>query len=189
MNIKIITIIVIVYLYGLFEYYMNYQQKKKLKIVSVRDKGSLWLIVISITVGYLLSFSIASTKIGRIYYWNLLFAIGLFIIMIGLIIRVISIRQLKQYFTYSVSKVESHLLIEKGFYKFIRHPGYLGQLLIFTGIAISLSNWLAVILMLLSTLVGYVNRIRVEEKFMIEQMGDIYSNYQKRTKKLIPKIY
>lgn len=189
MNIKIITIIVIVYLYGLFEYYMNYQQKKKLKIVSVRDKGSLWLIVISITAGYLLSFSIAASKIGRIYYWDIFFAIGLFIIAIGLIIRIVSIRQLNQYFTYSVSKVENHILIEKGFYKFIRHPGYLGQLLIFTGISISLSNWLSIIIMLVSTLAGYMNRIRVEEKFMIEQMGYKYSDYQKRTKKLIPKIY
>lgn len=189
MNIKIITIIVIVYLYGLFEYYVNYQQKKKLKIVSTRDKGSLRVIMISITVGYFLSFSIAATKIGRIYYWDTLFVIGLFIVALGLIIRIISIRQLRQYFTYSVSKVENHILIEKGFYKFIRHPGYLGQLIIFTGISVSLSNWLAVILMLLSTLVGYTNRIRVEEKFMIEQIGDKYSDYQKKTKKLIPKIY
>ena len=109
--------------------------------------------------------------------------------MVGLIIRIISIRILKQYFSYSVAKAENQEIIEKGLYKYIRHPGYLGQLIIFTGISISLSNWLSVILMLLSTLVGYVNRIRVEEKFITEEMGDIYSNYQKRTKKLIPKIY
>ena len=104
-------------------------------------------------------------------------------------IRIISIRTLKQYFTYSVTKAENQEIIEKGFYKFIRHPGYLGQLLIFTGISISLSNWLSVILMLLSTFIGYMNRIRVEEKFMIDLMGEKYFNYQKRTKKLIPKIY
>jgi protein-S-isoprenylcysteine O-methyltransferase Ste14 len=189
MNIKIIIIIVIVYLYGLFEYYVHNQQKKKSKIVSVRDKGSLWFIMVSISVGYLLSFSIAATKIGRIYYWDIFFALGLLIIAIGLIIRIISIRQLGQYFTYSVSTVKNHMLMENGLYKFIRHPGYLGQLLIFTGIAISLSNWLSVILMFISTLVGYLNRIRVEEKFLTEQMGDKYSNYQNRTYKLIPKIY
>jgi protein-S-isoprenylcysteine O-methyltransferase Ste14 len=115
--------------------------------------------------------------------------LGLFIVVIGLIIRIISIITLKQYFTYSVAKVEHHELIEKGLYKFIRHPGYLGQLLIFTGISISLSNWLAVILMFLSILIGYTNRIKVEEQFMIEQMGDKYSDYKMKTKKLIPKIY
>lgn len=189
MNPKIIVIITIAYLYGIFEYYLSYRQKQKSKIVSRGDKGSLWVLIFSITIGYLLSFSIATTKIGRIYHWNILFSLGLFIVAIGLIIRVSSIKQLRQYFTYSVSEVENHELVEEGFYKFIRHPGYLGHLIIFTGISISLSNWISVILMILSTLIGYLNRIRVEENFMVEQMGAKYSDYQMRTKKLIPKIY
>ena len=189
MNSKIIVIISIAYLYGFFEYYLSLQQRQKTKIIIKDDRGSLWVLLISITIGYLLSFSIATTKIGRIYHWDILFSIGLFIIAIGLIIRVISIRQLRQYFTYSVSKVENHELVEEGFYKFIRHPGYLGQLIIFTGISISLSNWLSVLLMLLSIFIGYMNRIKVEENFMIDLMGEKYFNYQKRTKKLIPKIY
>ena len=189
MNLKIIVIIAIAYLYGFFEYYLNFRQRQKIKIVHKDDKGSLWVLFISITIGYILSFSIATTKIGRIYHWNILFAFGILIIILGLIVRIISIRTLNQYFTYSVAKAENHELIERGLYKFIRHPSYLGQLIIFTGISISLSNWLSVILMLLSTLIGYMNRIRVEENFMAEQMGVKYSNYQKRTKKLIPKIY
>jgi len=36
---------------------------------------------------------------------------------------------------------------------------------------------------------GYLYRIKVEERFMIEQMGENYLNYQKRTKRLIPMIY
>ncbi|MGE5409374.1 MAG: methyltransferase family protein [Clostridiales bacterium] len=179
----------IAYLYGIFEYYISFRQRKEIKVVSKGDKGSLWVLFISITIGYLLSFSVAATRIGRIYHWNILFVLGILIIIIGLIILIISIKTLRQYFTYSVTKAENHKIIEKGFYKFIRHPGYLGQLLIFTGISISLSNWLAVILMLLSTLIGYLNRIRVEEKFLIEQIGIKYSDYQMRTKKLIPKIY
>jgi protein-S-isoprenylcysteine O-methyltransferase Ste14 len=189
LNPKIIVIISIAYLYGLFEYYLSYWQRQKSKIVSKGDKGSLWVLIISITIGYLLSFFIATTKIGRIYHWNILFASGILIIIVGLMIRIISIKTLKQYFTYSVTKSENQEIIEKGFYKFIRHPGYLGQLLIFAGISISLSNWLSVIFMLLSTFIGYMNRIKVEEQFMLDQMGDIYFNYQKRTKKLIPKIY
>jgi len=189
LNPKIIVIISIAYLYGFFEYYLSYRQRQKTKIVRKDDRGSLWVLLISITIGYLLSFSVAATKIGRIYHWNILFSLGLFIIVIGLIIRVISIRQLRQYFTYSVTKVENHELVEEGFYKYIRHPGYLGQLIIFTGISISLSNWLSIIIMFLSALIGYMNRIRVEEQFMIELLGDKYSDYQMRTKRLIPKIY
>lgn len=189
MNIKIIIIVTIAYLYGFFEYYISFRQRQKIKIVHKGDKGSLWILSISIAIGYLLSFSVAYTRIGRIYHWNILFALGMIIVIVGFMIRIISIRTLKQYFTYSVAKAENHEIIEKGFYKFIRHPGYLGQLLIFTGISISLSNWLSVILMFISTLMGYMNRIRIEENFMIVQMGAKYSDYKMRTKKLIPKIY
>jgi protein-S-isoprenylcysteine O-methyltransferase Ste14 len=131
----------------------------------------------------------AATKTGRIYHWNTFFAIGSILAIIGLIIRVTSILTLKQQFTYTVTKIEDHKLIESGLYKIIRHPGYLGQLIIFLGISTSLSNWLSILLMIVPVLLGYLNRIIVEEKFMIEQMGQKYIDYQKRTKRLIPLIY
>jgi len=176
-------------MYGLFEFFIGRYQRQKIKITNKGDNGSLKILLFCITTGYLLSFSIAATKIGRIYYWNYLFVIGLFISITGLIIRIISIKTLKQYFTYSVTQVENHKLIEKGLYKNIRHPGYLGQMLIFTGISISLSNWISIIIMLVSILIGYINRINIEEKFMQEQMGTKYYEYQKRTKRLLPKLY
>jgi protein-S-isoprenylcysteine O-methyltransferase Ste14 len=100
-----------------------------------------------------------------------------------------SILTLKQYFTYSITQTEEHKLIETGLYKIIRHPGYLGQLLIFAGISTSLSNWLSILLMMIPITIGYIHRMNVEECFMLEQMGDSYLNYQKRTKRIIPKIY
>jgi len=38
-------------------------------------------------------------------------------------------------------------------------------------------------------LFGYIYRIRTEERFMTEQLGQKYIDYQKRTKRLIPLIY
>jgi protein-S-isoprenylcysteine O-methyltransferase Ste14 len=189
MNIKLILIIVFSILYGFFEILMSRRQQEKREISKSGDKGSIWLLTISISIGYWLSFIIASTKIGRIYYWNTFFLIGSFLALTGLIIRVTSILKLKQQFTYTVTKIENHVLIETGLYKIIRHPGYLGQLIIFLGISTSLSNWLSILLMIIPVLLGYLNRINVEEKFMIEQMGQKYLEYQKRTKKLIPMIY
>ncbi len=142
-----------------------------------------------ITIGYVLSFAIGMTKIGRIYHWNTFFAIGAVLVVIGLIIRIISIMTLKQFFTYSVAKVEDHKLIETGLYKNIRHPGYLGQLMIFLGISTSISNWLSILLMMIPVAIGYIYRINVEEKFMIEQLGENYLDYQKRTRRIIPLIY
>jgi protein-S-isoprenylcysteine O-methyltransferase Ste14 len=85
--------------------------------------------------------------------------------------------------------VEDHQIVETGLYKFIRHPGYLGQLLIFAGLSLSLSNWLSVLFMMIPVAIGYTYRIKVEERFMIEQMGASYLAYQKRTKRMLPLIY
>jgi protein-S-isoprenylcysteine O-methyltransferase Ste14 len=189
MNIKLIVIFSFSILYGLFEIFMSRRQHSERNISESGDKGSLWLLSLSITLGYWLSFIIAYTKIGRIYHWNTFFVLGCILVLTGLIIRVASILTLKKHFTYSVAKIENHELIETGLYKNIRHPGYLGQLIIFLGISTCLSNWLAVMFMIIPVLIGYLNRIKVEERFMVEQMGQSYLAYQKRTKKLIPLIY
>ena len=110
-------------------------------------------------------------------------------IIVGLIIRIIAIRTLNQHFTYTVTKIENHELIESGLYKIIRHPGYLGQMMVFIGTSVALSNWLSVLSMIIPVVFGFIYRISVEEKFMIKQMGEKYIDYQKRTKRLIPTIY
>lgn len=189
MNIKLILIIAYSILYAFFEIFMSRRQQGKREISVSGDRGSIWLLVISISLGYWLSFIIAYTKTGRIYHWNTFFALGSVLIVIGLIVRLTSILTLKKQFTYTVTKIGNHELIETGLYKRIRHPGYLGQLIIFLGISACLSNWLSVLLMIIPVLMGYLHRINIEEKFMVEQMGQKYLDYQKRTKKLIPTIY
>jgi len=189
MDSKIIVIIAVSYLYGFFEVFLNIRQRRKSHVTTSSDKGSLWGLYGLITLGYALSFAIGATKLGRIYYWNTFFAVGMGLIVTGFLIRIHSILTLKQYFTYSVAKLDNHPLVETGLYQFIRHPGYLGQILIFIGISISLSNWLSILAMTIPVAIGYSYRIKVEERFMLEQLGEDYLNYQERTKRLIPLIY
>lgn len=165
------------------------RQRRKSVVRALRDKGSLWVLYISITIGYILSFSIGSTRIGRIYHWDTFFGIGVVMVVLGLIVRIQSMVTLNNNFTYSVSKVEGHKLVESGIYKKIRHPGYLGQLIIFVGISVSMSNWLSVLFMVIPISIGYNYRVNVEERFMLEQFGQDYLNYKNRTKKIIPMIY
>ena len=164
MDPKIIIIIAISYLYGFFEVFMNLRQRRKSQGSTSNDKSSLWWLYALITLGYVLSFSIGATKIGRIYDWNTFFTIGMALFGIGLMIRIHSILTLRQYFTYSVAKVENHKIIETGLYKFIRHPGYLGQFIIFIGISTSISNWLSILVMMIPISLGYLNRINSRGK-------------------------
>jgi protein-S-isoprenylcysteine O-methyltransferase Ste14 len=191
MNYKLLIIIGFSYLYGFFEILMSVRQrlKRQKDIVNTGDKGSVWLLIIFVGIGYFLSFTIGATKTGRIYHWNTFFVTGAIMVIIGMFIRIKSILTLKQHFTYTVTKIEDHELIETGLYKNIRHPGYLGQLLIFIGTAVAMSNWLSIIFMTIAVLIGYLYRISVEERFMIRQIGEKYIAYQKRTKRLIPWVY
>ena len=127
MDVKVIIIIGFSYLYSCFEVFMNWRQRGQGKITSSGDKGSLWALYTLITLCYFLSFSIGATKTGRVYDWDTFFAIGVTLIVPGLILRIHSMLTLKQYFTYSIAKVDDHQLVETGLYKVIRHPGYLGQ--------------------------------------------------------------
>lgn len=147
------------------------------------------MLIISISSGYLLAFSIGATKVGRIYRWNLLFTVGAILVLVRLMIRIGAILALRNQFTYTVTKIEEHKLVETGLYRYIRHPAYLGQLLIFIGIAVSMSNWLFVLAMIICISFGYFYRIKTEENFMVAQFGEKYVSYMKKTKKLIPGIY
>jgi protein-S-isoprenylcysteine O-methyltransferase Ste14 len=189
MDYKVIIIILFSWMYGLFEFLIGIRQKQNIKVIKTGDKKSLWILIISISLGYTLAFMAATTKTGRIYHWNVFFIIGLILIASGLVIRIISIITLKKQFTYKVAKVKGHELIEKGLYKRIRHPGYLGQLIIFLGFSVSLSNWLSVLLLMGFVLPGFIYRIHTEEHFMVDQFGDKYLEYQKRTKRLIPWLF
>ena len=97
MDPKVIIIITVSYLYGFFELLMNLRQRSKGKIATSGDQGSLWWSYGLITIGYALAFAIGATKTGRIYPWNTSFAMGMALMVIGLMIRVHSILSLKQY--------------------------------------------------------------------------------------------
>lgn len=188
MDTKLILTIGFSYLYGCFEAFMNWKQSRG-RLSSSGDRGSLWGLYGLITLGYCLSFALGATKTGRVYPWDTFFAIGTALVVPGLFIRLHSILTLKHYFIYSVGKVADHRLVETGLYRVIRHPGYLGQLMIFLGISISLSNWLSILAMMLPVALGYGYRIKVEERFMLAQLGPKYLDYQQRTKRIIPLVF
>jgi protein-S-isoprenylcysteine O-methyltransferase Ste14 len=151
---------------------MNIRQGRKNKLRTSGDKGSLRLLYILITIGYALSFSIGAIKIGKMDHWDAFFAVGVLLTVMGFMFRIQSIVTLKQYFTYSIAHAGNQKLIEIGLYKIIRHPGYSGQLMIFAGISTALLNWLSILFMMIQAAIGFAYRIKVEESFMIEYMGE-----------------
>jgi|SRR5919199_1063133 protein-S-isoprenylcysteine O-methyltransferase Ste14 len=115
--------------------------------------------------------------------------IGVALIALGILLRLLAIYTLGQYFTVDVTIRPNHRIKTDGLYKYLRHPSYAASLLSFIGMGISFNNWLSLGLLTGSVLVVFINRIRVEEAVLIEHFGAEYIAYKKVTSGLIPFIY
>jgi|WetSurMetagenome_2_1015567.scaffolds.fasta_scaffold463418_1 protein-S-isoprenylcysteine O-methyltransferase Ste14 len=190
MEATLIIVFVISCIYGVSEIFMNIRQSRHKGKSGVSDKGSLTLIYSSIALSYSLAFAFKFLLLGRIHEGGtLIFLAGIICIQAGSFIRVRSIMTLKKYFSYSVSVHEDQQIIEKGMYRTIRHPGYLGQMFIFIGIGLAFLNWISLLCMIIPVFIAFGYRIRTEEQVMREHFGEQFLEYRRRTKLLIPGIF
>lgn len=114
---------------------------------------------------------------------------GAVLIACGLWIRHLAMRTLARFFTYQVEIQADQRLVETGLYRRIRHPGYLGQLLVFAGVGVALANWLSIAAMVVFTFVAFRWRIGVEESALQAHFADQFEAYRRRTWRLIPWLY
>jgi protein-S-isoprenylcysteine O-methyltransferase Ste14 len=71
----------------------------------------------------------------------------------------------------------------------VRHPSYTGVLLAFVGFALSLRNWAALFVILLPIFAAFVYRMKVEEEALSRALGSSYTDYMRRTRRLVPFVY
>lgn len=151
-----------------------------------RTLSYLWMVI-----GFAVFFAITISKMTNFPFYNgeIIQIVGLALLLLGVVLRLAVVYYLRKYFTVNVSVRKDHQLITDGFYKYIRHPSYAFSLLTFVGLAIVLNNYISALLLLVPVFLMFSRRIDVEEKVLQEQFGDHYTDYRKKTKKLIPFIY
>lgn len=187
--IKIINISFLL-IWGAYERISAIRKEKITSNSENKDQKSLILFYSTIFLGYGIGIPINFTNYGNIsFFFPFISIIGYVIIFSGLLIRLIAIRTLAEQFTYKVKIIENHKLIINGIYKYIRHPSYLGQILIFLGSGFAFANWISLIFLFLPILISTVYRIKIEEKVLIGHFADEYLNYIKKSKCLIPFVY
>ena len=114
---------------------------------------------------------------------------GVAITLAGFGLRVWSARVLGRFYTRTLLTEGDQHIVRAGPYRLIRHPGYLGTLLMFSGAALAAVNWIALIAVPVVTITVYVYRIRSEEIMLAATFGDEFQDYRRRTWRLLPPIY
>jgi protein-S-isoprenylcysteine O-methyltransferase Ste14 len=77
-------------------------------------------------------------------------------------------------------------LVTTGPYRSVRHPIYLGFVLLATGQALAFGNWPALVILLLGIVPTFVWRARSEDKLLSRTFGERYAIYRQRTKMIVP---
>ena len=153
------------------------------------DRGSLMVLRIAIVAGVLLAATALRLMAAPLPYNPVLFAVCLVVIWAGVGLRYWSFRSLGRYFTFTVMTSSDQPVIMTGPYRFLRHPSYLGLLLVLAGLGLSLGSWLSFAAMVLVPFAGFINRIRVEEAALSATLGSAYTDYARSRKRLIPFVW
>ena len=155
-----------------------------------KDKSSLRWLWITLISGMIVGIYLGLHGIGFVAAGSRVVSIiGLALVVLGMIIRWTAIATLRRYFTSNVSIREGHELVNRGMYRFVRHPSYTGSLLSFFGIGLTFANWLSVLVIFVPVLGAFLYRIRVEEQALAAHFGDEYVRYCRTTRRLVPGIF
>jgi len=118
---------------------------------------------------------------------NLFFWIGFIITLGGLLFSVWARKRLGKNWSQAVTIKDDHQLITDGPYALVRHPIYTGLILGFIGSSIALGELRGLISDLLVFGV-LLYKLKLEDKWLLDQFGESYKLYTQRTSALIPFI-
>lgn len=155
-------------------------------VIKPLDRGSLRLVHVTIYPTLIVAFVLAAYNIAMLPDW--IFYPGLVLMALGILLRQWAVLVLGRFFSETMGVQEGQKVVDKGPYRYIRHPAYTGVLLAFLGIGLAIRSWGVTFLLLVVFALAYGYRVIVEEKALASELGDEYVRYMKRTKRLIPFI-
>jgi protein-S-isoprenylcysteine O-methyltransferase Ste14 len=116
-------------------------------------------------------------------------SIGLGLVTLGAAMLGLAWRALRKNYSWYPSVKSGQALVQRGPYRFIRHPIYAGYLLISLGISLGYSSLAGLTSFLILLLPSMLYRMHVEEKMLTEHFGDAYRRYASMVKRLIPGVW
>lgn len=154
------------------------------------DRGNRWVLIAFAVLGLLSAWVPAYTD--RMAFWTLdgdvVRWLGVVLYSAGGALRLWPVFVLGRRFSGLVAIQPGHTLVTTGIYGVIRHPSYLGLLVMALGWALAFRSGAGVLLAAL-LIPPLLARIHAEEALLGSQFGDVYDDYRTRTSRLIPGIY
>jgi protein-S-isoprenylcysteine O-methyltransferase Ste14 len=184
-DLYLITYVVIYYLVGIIDTFIRpleteeKEEENYVKFIVLLFFASPWLFVLSIEENEWLFGSRS---------W-LVSIFGLLIYLISGCFVLLSRIQLGKQATGTLVIRKDHELVNKGVYRWVRHPMYFGSILGVIGFWLVSQAIIVPAISLLMYFWVFHNRLKYEEQILIDQFGIAYEKYMSETKKLIPFIY
>ena len=117
------------------------------------------------------------------------FAVGMVVLLAGLVLRGWSFKTLGQYFTHTVMVSSDQPVIASGPYRVLRHPSYTAIIVATIGAGLASANWAGLAGLVLLTVTALIVRIRAEEAALMTTLGDRYRAYAAQHKRLVPLVW
>jgi protein-S-isoprenylcysteine O-methyltransferase Ste14 len=166
------------------------QWKQRRADAAKTDKGSLALLLSCTALGLVwLGLAPTIAPAATIRPGSAAFAVGLTMFLAGFAMRRWSEMTLGRYFTFTVMTSAEQPVITSGPYRFVRHPGYTGVLLVVIGAGLVNGNWVGTVGWTLLIVLPLLYRIHVEEAALFIALGERYRSYAAHHKRLVPLIW
>jgi protein-S-isoprenylcysteine O-methyltransferase Ste14 len=181
----ICTLIIIIAILIDFIFYHKPNTSKN-KINSWVETGSMFLY-------FMLYYLLMRIKAGRLtvsseLFQYIFFAFGNFLIVFGCYINVKARFLLKHNWANQVVIYHNQTLINKGIYKYIRHPLYASLIWMLTGGSLIYFSFLSFFSVYFIFVPMMIYRAKQEELLLAEEFKD-YSHYKSKTGMFFPKIF
>jgi len=155
-----------------------------------KDAGSLQVILRTTSMALLLSFPLAFVRSMSFPEASIrpMFVVGTSLLVAGSLLRRHCWKTLGEHFTGDVQARDDQPVITRGAYRWVRHPSYSGAMLMFSGIGLALANWASLAILVVTSIIAYSYRVRVEEAALVQTLGEPYLAYMKTRKRFVPFI-
>ena len=114
--------------------------------------------------------------------------LGVALLAVGAFLRVAPMFLLGDRFTWPLASQREHPLLTSGVYRLIRHPSYAGALVGAVGWVLLFRSGPGLVLVVL-LFPFFLPVILAEEALLLDEFGEAYATYRRRTWRLIPFVY